>query len=81
MELKYGNKTASIAHHIGPWDWTEDEEGIVIAERERFTAVQDPKTHKWQLYFDVDEDGLSSYVPKGRRKYQISLQRMLIPGV
>lgn len=80
MELKYGNKTASIEHHVGPWDWTEDETGITFDELESFTAVEDPTTRKWQIYFDVDDDGLTKYVPKGRRMLQISLERNLIPG-
>ncbi|EXJ62227.1 hypothetical protein A1O7_02660 [Cladophialophora yegresii CBS 114405] len=80
MELKYGNKSASIEHHVGPWDWTEDEEGITFDETEAFTAVEDPATRKWQLYYDMDDDGLSRFVPKGRRKFQISLERTLIPG-
>ncbi|ETI23911.1 hypothetical protein G647_05718 [Cladophialophora carrionii CBS 160.54] len=80
MELKYGNKSASIEHHVGPWDWTEDEEGITFDETEAFTAVEDPATRKWQLYYDMDDDGLSRFVPKGRRKFQVSLERTLIPG-
>jgi hypothetical protein len=80
MELKYGNKSASVEHHVGPWDWTEDEEGITFDETEAFTAVEDPATRKWQLYYDMDNDGLSRFVPKGRRKFQISLERSLIPG-
>lgn len=80
MEVKYGNKSASIEHHVGPWDWTEDEEGITFDETEDFTAVEDPKTHKWQIYYDMDNDGLSRFVPKGRRKIQVSLERTLIPG-
>ena len=79
MELKHGNKSASVAHHVGPWDWTEDEEGVTIDEEESFMAVEDPTTKKWQLYYDVNDDGLQSYVPKGRRKFQISLERNLLP--
>ncbi|KIY02102.1 uncharacterized protein Z520_02240 [Fonsecaea multimorphosa CBS 102226] len=80
MEIKYGNKSASIEHHVGPWDWTEDEEGITFDETEAFVAVEDPSTRQWQLYYDMDNDGLSRFVPKGRRKFQISLERTLIPG-
>jgi len=80
MELKYGNKTASIDHHVGPWDWTEDEEGITFDETQAFTAVEEPQTRRWQIYYDMDNDGLSRFVPKGRRKIQISLERTLMPG-
>lgn len=81
MELKYGNKSASIEHHVGPWDWTKDEEGITFdGKAKRFIAVEDPKTHKWQLYYDMDKDGLSSFVPSERLKIQVYLRRTLVPG-
>ena len=79
MELKYGNKTASVAHHIGPWDWTEDEVGITFDQAETFLVVEDPATRQWQLYYDMDHDGLTRYVPKGRRKLQIGLKRTMMP--
>jgi hypothetical protein len=78
MELKYGNKSASVAHHVGPWDWTENQDCITFDDTEFFTAVEDPKTRRWQLYYDMDGDGLQQYVPKGRQKLQISLERTLI---
>jgi len=80
MELKYGNKTASIEHHVGPWDWTEDEDRITFDEMEAFTAVEDPVTRRWQIYFDMDGDGLKRFVPEGRRRLQVSLERALIAG-
>ena len=81
MELRYGNKSASIAHHIGPWDWTEDETVVTINDIEGFTAVETvPGSKKWQVYLDNDEDGLSRYVPKGRQKLRIKLERTLMVG-
>jgi hypothetical protein len=80
MELKYGNKSASKEHHVGPWDWTEDEQGVNIDGMETFTAVEEPVSKRWQVYVDKDDDGLSRFVPKGRRKMQVSLKRSLIPG-
>ena len=79
MELRYGNKSTSIVHHVGPWNWTEDEEGITFDETEAFTAVETERG-QWQLYVDMDDDGLSKYVPKGKRKFGISLERTLVPG-
>jgi hypothetical protein len=81
MELRYGNKTASIAHHVGPWDWTEDKEGIIFDKEDAlFMAVLHPAKKKWQLYYDIDGDDLQHYVPQGRQKLQIMLRRILIPG-
>lgn len=79
MELKYGNKSTSITHNVGPWDWTEDESAIMFDELESFTAVEDPTTKKWQVYVDMRDDSLEQVIPKGRRKLQISLKRILVP--
>lgn len=79
MEVKYGNKTASIEHHVGPWDWSDDERVIIFDDAAQFTAVQDPATRRWQLYQDMKEDGLAGYIPKGRRKVQVNLIRTLMP--
>ena len=79
MELRHGNKTTSVQHHVGPWDWTEDEESITLVEMEQFIAVEAGRG-RWQVYFDTDDDGLSKYVPKGKKRFRISLGRTLIPG-
>lgn len=78
-ELKYGNKTQSIEHDVGPWDWTKDEKTITFHKKLLFIAVEDPKSKKWQLYYDIDDDGLSRYVPIQRRKVYVSLMRSEIP--
>lgn len=79
-ELKYGNKSQSIEHDVGPWDWSEDETEITFKKRQMFIAVKDTKTKKWQLYYDVDKDGLSKYVPAATSKVYVTLVRTLIPG-
>lgn len=79
-ELKYGNKTQSIEHHVGPWDWAENEEEITFRKRQMFIAVQHAKTKKWQIYYDLDKDGLSKYVPAATSKVYVTLQRTLLPG-
>jgi len=78
MELKYGNKSASIDHHVGPWDWTAEERVITFDDADVFTVVEDPKTRRWQLYYDMNDDGLEGYVPKKRNKVQVNLTRTLI---
>ena len=80
MEFKYGNKSASIEHHVGPWDWTEDEQRITFDEVDEFTAVQEPKSDRWRLYYDMNDDGLVGFVPKGRRMVEVKLERTMIPG-
>ncbi|KZF22011.1 hypothetical protein L228DRAFT_268511 [Xylona heveae TC161] len=41
MEIKYGNRTQSREHIVGPWDWTEDEVGLTLEGWEGFVAVEE----------------------------------------
>ena len=79
MEVKYGNKTASVAHNVGPWDWTEDQKTVVFEESAVFTAVEDAATKRWQIYLDMEGKGLSEVVPKGRKMLSVRLQRTEMP--
>ncbi|KAJ5167444.1 uncharacterized protein N7482_006225 [Penicillium canariense] len=54
-ELKYGNRTQSVAHIVGPWDWTEDERVITLEGSKNFVAVEESEG-EWALYFDGDGD-------------------------
>lgn len=65
---------------MGPWDWTKDEEKVTFDEVDEFTAVQEPKTRRWRLYYDMNDDGLVGYVPKSWPKVEVKLERTLIPG-
>ncbi|KAJ5712030.1 hypothetical protein N7488_006186 [Penicillium malachiteum] len=58
-ELKYGNRTQSVEHVVGPWNWTEDEKVIMLEESISFYAVEEGEG-EWALYFDRDGDELSS---------------------
>ena len=80
MELRYGNKSASIEHRVGPWDWSEDEEGVEFEKDDKFAAVEVNVGGKkrWQVYWDDKENGLQGHVPKGKRKFGISLERTMI---
>lgn len=90
MEVRYGNRSDSREHYVGPWDWTEvedDEElepgeepnkGVTFEGWEGFTAVEDPESKEWQVYFDKNDDGLKGYVGRERRKLQISLERTMV---
>lgn len=57
-ELKYGNRTQSVEHIVGPWDWTEDERVILLEEKNAFIAVEEGEG-EWALYFDRDGDQLA----------------------
>lgn len=72
LEAKYGNKSASIDHVKGPWDWTEDQAGMVLEGKEAFVAVEE-QPGIWAVYFDRDENGKS--LPKGKTVLPISIDR------
>jgi hypothetical protein len=54
-EMKYGNRSQSVTHIVGPWDWTEDERVLSLEESTRFVAVEEDEG-EWALYFDGDGD-------------------------
>ncbi|KAJ5901597.1 hypothetical protein N7495_002125 [Penicillium taxi] len=57
-ELKTGNRSQSVEHLVGPWDWTEDETTIILEEKDRFIAVEEEEG-QWALYFDRHGDELA----------------------
>lgn len=82
MELKYGNRSTSIEHNVGPWDWTEDEEQLVFDDMEAayinaFYAVE-RLSGEWQLFFDMNGNELQGYVPADMKKFQVELRRNMI---
>ncbi|KAI9877088.1 MAG: hypothetical protein M1830_004834 [Pleopsidium flavum] len=86
LELRYGNRTQSREHHVGPWDWTKGEdgegdgEGLVFEGWEGFVVVEEGDG-KWGVRFDRRDDGLKGVEGvKGKRVLQVSLERRLIEG-
>ena len=82
MEIKYGNRSTSVTHNIGPWDWSEDEEQVVFDDMEAafinaFYAVE-RLPGKWQLFFDYKGDQLAAYLPAKLKKVQVELRRNMI---
>lgn len=76
LEVKYGNRTASREHVVGPWDWTEDEVGVTLEGEERFVAVEEQE-NVWAVYYDRNEDYKS--LPEKKRILDVSLERRLLP--
>ncbi|KAL2391381.1 hypothetical protein RJ035_000275 [Blastomyces gilchristii] len=52
FELRYGNRTQSREHLVGPWDWTEDQVGVTVQDIEGFVAVEEEEG-VWAVYFDA----------------------------
>lgn len=57
-ELMYGNRTQSVEHFVGPWDWTEDEKTLLLEGKDAFYAVEEEEG-QWALYYDRDGDELA----------------------
>jgi hypothetical protein len=83
LELKYGNRTGSIQHIVGPWDWTEDEAGIMLEDWEGFVAVEEEEKEdglKWAIYYDkYDDDLANGRKVNGKKRLQFSLERRVLP--
>ncbi|KAK8204951.1 hypothetical protein IWZ01DRAFT_81904 [Phyllosticta capitalensis] len=85
--LTYGNRTQSIAHVVGPWDWTDDESGVTLEGWEGFVAVEvsDEESAaadglRWKLYYDRWDDKLDNgKLVGGKRVLPCSLERRPLP--
>ncbi|KAF7335420.1 hypothetical protein MVEN_02194900 [Mycena venus] len=78
LELKYGNKTASQNHIPGPWDWTDDQEALMLDGWESLVALEE-SPGVWVVHYDRDDDHLSR-VQRGKSKpvVEISLERRIL---
>ncbi|KAH6911734.1 hypothetical protein BKA70DRAFT_1370755 [Coprinopsis sp. MPI-PUGE-AT-0042] len=75
--LKCGNKTQSIDHVHGPWDWTQNQSALMLEDWEGFLAVEE-SPGVWYVAYDANDDHLASLGLK-RRVVEISLERHLEP--
>ena len=79
QEAKYASRSGSIAHHVGSFDWTDEDSSdscITLDDWEGFLAVEEADG-QWALYFDTNDDGLKK-VKKGRKTVEVSLVRRVI---
>jgi len=79
FELRYGNRSQSIEHLVGHWDWTKDETGITLEGEELFAAVEE-EPGVWAVYCDCYRDGLAGIAQTGKTIVEISLDRSLVEG-
>jgi hypothetical protein len=90
-EARYGNRSASITHIVGEWDWTEDESAVMLDGWEGFCAVDESSTMaeeqweqtewgkeglRWALYFDKEDNGLKG--KKGRAGRQKDMFEVIL---
>lgn len=77
LELKYGNRTQSIEHIVGHWDWTEDESGLLLNGKELWAAVEEEEG-VWALYCDINGNGLAGVVDPAKTVVEISVDRDMV---
>jgi len=73
-EVKYGLKVDAEPHLVGPWNSSPIDKRLIFDAWEGFTVVE-VEDNVWQLYFDVDDDGLEQKVPLDKRIMEIELTR------
>ena len=76
LELKYGNRTQSAPHTVGPWDWTDDQQSVTLEGWEGFVAVEE-NGGVWVLCYDRQDDGLGA-LRGDRRILECSLERSMV---
>ncbi|KAF9885946.1 hypothetical protein FE257_012236 [Aspergillus nanangensis] len=62
-ELKYGNRSQSVEHVVGPWDWADEETTITLEEKHALVAVEE-EDGSWAVYFDRSGDELEEVLEK-----------------
>ncbi|KAF2662642.1 hypothetical protein K491DRAFT_617531 [Lophiostoma macrostomum CBS 122681] len=79
-EVKYGPRSEAREHVIGPWDWTEDEQGMTLDGEETLVVVEEEKGgFGWAVYWDRDDDRLKELdVGKKKRVLRCSLERRVV---
>ncbi|EMD59676.1 hypothetical protein GGP41_008546 [Bipolaris sorokiniana] len=79
-ELRYGPRSEAKKHKIGPWDWTEDEQGLTLDDEECLVAVEEEKGgYGWAVYWDREDDCLKGVgAGQEKRVLRCSLERRLI---
>ncbi|OAK97633.1 hypothetical protein IQ06DRAFT_254293 [Phaeosphaeriaceae sp. SRC1lsM3a] len=79
-ELKYGPRAEAKKHVVGPWDWTEDEQGLTLSDEECLVAVEEEEGgYGWAVYWDREDDRLKEVgIAKEKRVLRCSLERRLV---
>jgi hypothetical protein len=73
-EVKYGLRVEAEPHLVGPWNCTPIDKRLTFDGWEGFTVVE-VEENVWQLYYDVDDDGLGKKIPPDKRIMEIELTR------
>ncbi|KAE9966434.1 hypothetical protein BLS_003289 [Venturia inaequalis] len=70
-EVKYGNRSESQDHIVGPWDCTKLDRRVTMEGWEGFVAVREGPGN-WAIYFDRDDDALEG---RFKRSVEVTLSR------
>ncbi|KAH9890171.1 hypothetical protein F4778DRAFT_785332 [Xylariomycetidae sp. FL2044] len=79
-QLRHGSRKETVDHVIGPWNWTEDEEWLVLKNQIDFVAVEEEEDGPWCVYFDNEGD-LEDRPGEDRDMVDIRLHRELQLGI
>lgn len=77
-ELRHGSRAETVGHTIGPWNWSENEEWLVLEETPYFFAVEG-EDGSWTLYHDKTKTLGQRLAPL--KVLEVSLHRELQLGV
>ena len=79
-ELRYGPRSEAKKHTVGPWDWTDDEQGLTLDGEECLVAVEEERRgYGWAVYWDREDDCLKEQgIGKDKRVLRCSLERRLV---
>ncbi|KAF7562835.1 hypothetical protein G7046_g1287 [Stylonectria norvegica] len=73
-EVKYGVRADAQGNITGPFDCSPQDRRMTLETWEGFAVVEE-HPGVWALYFDKDDDGLRSKIPRGTRVLDVELTR------
>jgi hypothetical protein len=73
-EVKYGVRVDAQPNFTGPFNCTRQDRRLTFDGWEGWCAVEEYPSI-WALYYDCDDDGLSSKLPMGTRVLEVELTR------
>lgn len=74
FEIKYGLKKDVEGHLVGPWNCTPNDKRLTFDGWEGFMVVEVEKG-VWQLFYDMNDDGLEDVVEPDKRIMEVELTR------
>lgn len=83
LSIKYGKRSDTLGHIVGPWYWSADEEYLVLQGTARLFVAVEEDDGRWAVYYDPEGTSLAKKQAEGdaRRMVRVALRRKMHMGM